>query len=1148
MTTEAGTTVVNPDGSLTTTQSAQATRFRQNGAWRDIDTTLQLNADGTVSPKASPAAVTLSGGGTGAMATVATADGMKLVTGAPFALPAPALSGDTATYTNVLPDVDLKLTATPLGGWRDVLIVHTAQAAADPALNTIHFPLQATGLSTSVDSAGNLSFTDGGGTVRLSAPTAFQWDSTTAAAPAHPAARTASFTADTRGILPAAGTSSSGSTDQAPGPGANVTAMKVATSTDGIDITPDHSALGQGTGPWYLDPGVQTTGWSQQSVQVQEYFPNTKYADKVPNLGTGYCGYSSGTDPCPDTSHGRTRAYFRIAVPQELYTQPSGAPQPPTVLSSTLAENVTGASDPSTATTFGLWWTSGISNDTTWKNQPCGDGMANCNKVTNNSTPLTGTGPISFDVTNAMQQLAGGKHPDWTIAIIPDNENDLNQRHRIANNPSITTTYDLAPSIWWPRSRSGTGQAPGWASNNSHNDCSDGGNPGWFGANQNVSLSVSRWSPTNQQMSTSFKIWDDTGGAQYPSVGFNGSEDNTVTVSQDFLKDGHTYAWYAGVTDGTLNSSYSTACYFKIDMTPPNVSISSNDFPPSGSAAAPTHYQGDSGSFTLTGSDPAPFPGGQSSGVVCFMFSASSTPTSNWNCQSPGAVMADSSGHANASFTPGQWGTNFVYVQAMDNAGNYSQPAAYSFYAPWRIGSPAAFGSITSDQKPSILLPDNAGNLEVIDPAAGDPTHAIAATAASAPGNNGINHFTWNDFQVTHRGTLAGAQPIDQLIAHNITDVNEKKVLYLLNNSGNGTFVGQPMHLTRPQQCALTPGGTPGPCPSDYAPDWSNVTQVVAIGTPEGEATKPIPGQPSNIMTLTSLLGVEDGRLWLFRPSPTTPDDLDTVAQLIPNTGNASWNNYQIIAPGPANGTTTDSNGITHKQATVWARCYDGTIHQYPIIWNNTTNSPDYTALQDPGSGYIPGSGGITQTAYPLVGSSGDLNNDGIPDLWAVNSNKHLTAFSGAANSAGVFTSFAGQVNDLGSVTTTINTTLSGGTILHPGDTAYSAHAKLVMQLDGNLVLYSLNTGAALWSSSTFYQGAWAAMQTDGNLVIYKPKTDSTGKPIYPIPGAVGDSIWSSGTNFNNGAHAVVQDDCNFVIYSANGPAIWSTKTQNTNP
>ncbi|MFD0351401.1 hypothetical protein ACFQ0M_45840 [Kitasatospora aburaviensis] len=35
------------------------------------------------------------------------------------------MTGSTATYANVLPDVDLELTALPVGGWRDVIVVRT---------------------------------------------------------------------------------------------------------------------------------------------------------------------------------------------------------------------------------------------------------------------------------------------------------------------------------------------------------------------------------------------------------------------------------------------------------------------------------------------------------------------------------------------------------------------------------------------------------------------------------------------------------------------------------------------------------------------------------------------------------------------------------------------------------------------------------------------------------------------------------------------------------------------------------------------------------------------------------------------------------------------------------------------------------------
>ena len=85
----------------------------------------------------------------------------------------------------------------------------------------------------------------------------------------------------------------------------------------------------------------------------------------------------------------------------------------------------------------------------------------------------------------------------------------------------------------------------------------------------------------------------------------------------------------------------------------------------------------------------------------------------------------------------------------------------------------------------------------------------------------------------------------------------------------------------------------------------------------------------------------------------------------------------------------------------------------------------------------------------------------------------------------------------------------------------------LLMQSDGNLVLY-LNGGGALWHAGTHgHAGAWAAMQDDGNLVVY-----SSG----------GSALWASGTSGHPGAVLWVQDDGNLVIYEGT-TAIWHTGT-----
>ncbi len=87
----------------------------------------------------------------------------------------------------------------------------------------------------------------------------------------------------------------------------------------------------------------------------------------------------------------------------------------------------------------------------------------------------------------------------------------------------------------------------------------------------------------------------------------------------------------------------------------------------------------------------------------------------------------------------------------------------------------------------------------------------------------------------------------------------------------------------------------------------------------------------------------------------------------------------------------------------------------------------------------------------------------------------------------------------------------------------------LVVQGDGNVVLYRIQTRRPLWASNTMGQPvAFLAMQGDGNLVAYT---------------AGGAPVWASGTAGNAGAWAILQDDGNFVIYGAAGNALWATST-----
>lgn len=109
-------------------------------------------------------------------------------------------------------------------------------------------------------------------------------------------------------------------------------------------------------------------------------------------------------------------------------------------------------------------------------------------------------------------------------------------------------------------------------------------------------------------------------------------------------------------------------------------------------------------------------------------------------------------------------------------------------------------------------------------------------------------------------------------------------------------------------------------------------------------------------------------------------------------------------------------------------------------------------------------------------------------------------------------------------------TTLSTGR-LYKGQAIETANRKyrLILQTDGNLVLYD-NNNRALWASWTDGKKAsFLAMQPDGNLVLY----DNEQMPIW--------STHTSGKSTN--ARLIVQPDGNLVLYSGAMTPLWNTQT-----
>ncbi|MER7515954.1 LamG domain-containing protein [Streptomyces sp. NPDC126499] len=309
----------NADGSFSAREYTQPVRTQRGEDWVPVDATLVDNGDGTWSPKAATVDLEFSGGGNGPFARMSRIGREYALTWPGGALPTPKVEADTATYAEVLPGVDLVVRA-GIEGFSHYFVVKTAEAAANPELDTLELGLSTKGLTVKETPGGAVQAVDSavGGTV-FESGSASMWDST---APVPPARAAAAQDTGPRAVHPRP------ALDAADGGRKARVGIDVAKGK--LTLKPDLKLLrGKNTGyPVVIDPTPRTTGTTAWTG-VMSGMPNEQDWKYSGDAGVGLCP----VDQTPASCSG-------IGVRRLLFSFPMGFYKGKQILSSTFSARV----------------------------------------------------------------------------------------------------------------------------------------------------------------------------------------------------------------------------------------------------------------------------------------------------------------------------------------------------------------------------------------------------------------------------------------------------------------------------------------------------------------------------------------------------------------------------------------------------------------------------------------------------------------------------------------------------------------------------------------------------------------------------------------------------------------------------------------
>jgi hypothetical protein len=412
----------------------------------------------------------------------------------------------------------------------------------------------------------------------------------------------------------------------------------------------------------------------------------------------------------------------------------------------------------------------------------------------------------------------------------------------------------------------------------------------------------------------------------------------TLSVPDDRLPGGD-YTWNVRAKDqDNATSPWSATCKFSVDRNRPSKPpvIGSTQFPDGRNGwPAQTGTARTPGTFTF-----------DANGVADVKEIVYYTDSEPWHRPVPAT--------GTLSITPPGFGPHFVYAYSVDKAGNRSDTTAYLYYAArsQKVDGP---GDLNGDGFRDIWTVDSTGALL---------THAGHGNGTFSPATDAGMKF--DAAMIDGRGFWL-SEGYNDLVS--LQGQAGKKKLFVYANNGQGAITTRRIELT--VGCpVIDPGRL-----CDYADDhWHDAEQIIT------------PGDLSNDNE-PDLLVKQGKQLWAYYGDRRSRS-LDSRGRPV-LVGNGDWDRFTVVAPGDLNG---------DKIPDLWLR--DNTTGDLFVSYGKESSEGrlDPTTWGSP-AGRVKVATGLSQSAYPTIGSSGDVTGDSLPDLWAVNSNRQLAILAGTGTS-----------------------------------------------------------------------------------------------------------------------------------------------------